>query len=155
VIWFVALLPAAAAEEVMLRGYAFQALEEQWGGGAATLVTALIFGALHGVNPDSGWASFAGIVVSGVLFGVAYWTTRRLWLPIGLHVAWNVFEGPILGFPVSGFDFPSALTIHMTGPSVWTGGAFGPEAGLLGVLACVAGVGLLLAVRRGWRFGQG
>jgi membrane protease YdiL (CAAX protease family) len=154
-IWFLALLPAAAAEEVMLRGYTFQALEEQWGGAAATLVTALVFGALHGVNPDSGWASFVGIVISGVLFGVAYWTTRRLWLPIGLHVAWNVFEGPVLGFPVSGFDFPSALTIRMTGPAAWTGGGFGPEAGLLGVLACVAGVGLLLAGWRRRRSGQG
>ena len=132
----------------MLRGYTFQALEEQWGGAAATVVTALIFGALHSVNPDSGWASFWGIVMSGILFSVAYLTTRRLWLPIGLHVAWNLFEGPILGFPVSGLDLPSVLTTRITGSAMWTGGAFGPEAGLLGVLACATGAVLLLAAER-------
>jgi membrane protease YdiL (CAAX protease family) len=147
-IWFLALLPAAAAEEVMLRGYAFQALEEQWGGAAAALLTALVFGALHRFNPGAGWASFWGIVGSGILFGVAYLVTRRLWLPIGLHVAWNLFEGPILGFPVSGFDLPSVLQIRAAGPALWTGGSFGPEAGLLGVLASAAGAAILLTARR-------
>jgi membrane protease YdiL (CAAX protease family) len=147
-LWFVALLPAAAAEELMLRGYTFQALEEQWGGAAATLITATVFGAAHAVNPNSGWASFLGIMASGILFGVAFLTTRRLWLPIGLHVSWNLFEGPLLGFPVSGFQFPSALAGTDHGPALWTGGAFGPEAGLLGVLACLLGAGLLLLRRR-------
>jgi CAAX protease family protein len=149
VIWLGALLPAAAAEEVMLRGYTFQALAEQWGGTAATVITAILFGALHGINPHAGWGSFAGIVVSGILFGAAVLATGRLWLPIGLHVAWNLFEGPVLGFPVSGFVFPSDLTPVVTGPPLWTGGHFGPEAGLLGTLACAAGTLILLAITRG------
>jgi uncharacterized protein len=148
-IWLGALLPAAAAEEVMLRDYTFQALQEQWGGTAATLITAVMFGALHGINPHAGWGSFAGILVSGILFGAAVLATGRLWLPIGLHVAWNLFEGPVLGFPVSGFVFPSDLTPVVTGPPLWTGGRFGPEAGLLGTLACAAGALILLAIARG------
>lgn len=147
-LWLVALLPAAAAEELMLRGYTFQALEEQWGGGAATVLTAVAFGAVHGVNPHAGWASFWGILVSGILFGVAFMVTRRLWLPIGLHAAWNLFEGPVLGFPVSGISFPSAVSTLITGPRLWTGGSFGPEAGLLGILAAVAGAVLLFAAYR-------
>jgi CAAX protease family protein len=147
-LWFGALLPAAAAEEVMLRGYTFQALKEQWGGVAATLLTAIVFSALHNLNPHAGWPSFAGIFVAGILFGTAVLVTGRLWLPIGLHVAWNLFEGPVLGFPVSGIQFPGDLTPHVTGPPLWTGGAFGPEAGLLGVFASAAGVLVLLAIRR-------
>ncbi len=147
-VWFGALLPAAAAEEVTLRGYPFQALREQWGGAAATLITALVFGALHLTNPDAGWRSLAGIFVSGILFGSAVLATGRLWLPIGLHVAWNLFEGPVLGFPVSGFQFPSDVKTVIAGPVLWTGGKFGPEAGLLGILASALGAFLLLAVRR-------
>lgn len=147
-LWFVALLPAAAAEEVMLRGYTFQALKEQWGGTAAIFITAIVFSALHNPNPHAGWPSFAGIFVAGVLFGTAALVTGRLWLPIGLHVGWNLFEGPVLGFPVSGNQFPSDVTPLVSGPKLWTGGGFGPEAGLLGVLASAAGVIILLAARR-------
>jgi CAAX protease family protein len=148
VLWFGALLPAAAAEEVMLRGYTFQALKEQWGGEAATILTALVFAALHNLNPHAGWPSFEGIFVSGILFGTAVLASGRLWLPIGLHVAWNLFEGPVLGFPVSGIPFPSDVTPLVTGPPLWTGGDFGPEAGLLGILASAAGALILLAARR-------
>lgn len=147
-LWFLALLPAAAYEEVMLRGYTFQALEEQWGGAAATLITAVVFGALHGLNPNAGWSSFGGILASGILFGIAYLVTRRLWLPIGLHIGWNLFEGPVLGLPLSGIDFPSAVDPVVVGPALWTGGAFGPEAGLLGLLANAVGVAVLLLMRR-------
>jgi membrane protease YdiL (CAAX protease family) len=147
-LWLVVLLPAAAQEEVMLRGYTFQALQEQWGGAAATILTALVFGALHNLNPHSGWRSLAGIFVSGILFGAAVLATGRLWLPIGLHAAWNLFEGPILGFPVSGIPFPGDVRTVVSGPTLWTGGGFGPEAGLLGVLASALGALVLLAARR-------
>jgi len=147
-VWLIALLPAAAAEEVMLRGYTFQALAEQWGGAAAALITAILFAALHGINPHAGWGSFGGILVSGILFGAAVLVTGRLWLPIGLHVAWNLLEGPVLGFPVSGMAFPGDITPVLTGPALWTGGSFGPEAGLLGILASAAGALILLASKR-------
>jgi uncharacterized protein len=147
-LWLLALLPAAAYEEVMLRGYTLQALEQQWGGAAATFLTALLFTALHGVNPNAGWSSFGGILASGVLLGVGYWVTRRLWLPIGLHIGWNLFEGPVLGLPLSGIDFPAAIEPSVRGPVLWTGGPFGPEAGLLGVLVNLVGAALLLLWRK-------
>jgi uncharacterized protein len=147
-LWLIALLPAAAYEEVMLRGYPFQALQQQWGGAAATLITAVVFAALHGLNPNAGWGSFGGILTSGILFGIAYLVTRRLWLPIGLHIGWNLFEGPVLGFPLSGIDFPSAVEPVVHGPALWTGGSFGPEAGLLGLLANALGAVVLVLLRR-------
>ena len=54
----------------------------------------------------------------------------------------------MLGFPVSGIAMPGAVTTAIAGPSLWTGGSFGPEAGLLGVLACAAGAAVLLHLRR-------
>jgi membrane protease YdiL (CAAX protease family) len=147
-LWLVVLLPAAATEEVLLRGYSFQALEEQWGGKAATLITAVVFGLLHAGNPNANWSAIGGIALSGILFGVAVLVTRRLWLPIGLHASWNLFEGPVLGFPVSGMDLPSAVTTVVSGPTLWTGGRFGPEAGLLDLFASLLGIALLVVFRR-------
>jgi len=90
------------------------------------------------------------------LFGIAYALTGRLALPVGVHIAWNFFQGNVFGFPVSGTTFPAEtvtfFSIQQTGPELWTGGAFGPEGGLLGLFAIVAGILLILA----WtRFRQG
>jgi membrane protease YdiL (CAAX protease family) len=142
----------AAWEEVLLRGYSFQALMEQWGQVAAVVITSLLFGFFHVANPGSGWPAIWGITAAGLLFGVAVVVTGRLWLPIGLHASWNLFEGPVFGFPVSGMELPGAITTTVTGPELWTGGSFGPEAGLISLLASLLGIAILLAARRRFVF---
>ena len=68
-----------------------------------------------------------------------YLRTRQLWLPIGIHIGWNFFEGVVFGFPVSGMGNYRLLRITVTGPELWTGGAFGPEAGLVLIPALLLG----------------
>ena len=69
----------------------------------------------------------------GAMLGVGLVYTGRLALPIGFHIAWNFFQGGVFGFPVSGGDQQVALlTVDDRGPALWTGGAYGPEGGLLG-----------------------
>ena len=69
--------------------------------------------------------------------------TRALWLPIGLHFAWNFFQGPVFGFPVSGTQTSTLLQLEPVGPELLTGGRFGPEASLVGVAAELLGIALL------------
>ena len=75
--------------------------------------------------------SFVGIFLAGAFLALGYLTTRQLWLPIGLHIGWNFFEGVVFGFPVSGTETYSLLITNMVGPDLWTGGPFGPEAGIV------------------------
>lgn len=124
-------------EEVMSRGYMLQALEDDRGTVVAVIVSSIVFGLLHGGNPNATPLAVFNLCVIGVLFAYGYLVTRQLWLPIALHFSWNFFQGPIFGLPVSGMRRGDLWTTQVSGPDWITGGAFGPEGGAL-VLAGIA-----------------
>jgi len=155
-----AVLPGALAiaamsgfvEEVVVRGVVFRIVEEALGTWPAIALSAALFGAGHLGNPGATWWSGAAIAIeAGVLLAAAYLVTRRLWLAIGLHAAWNFTEAGVFGVAVSGHDVPGLLHATPAGPALLSGGAFGAEASIVAVVLCTAaGVALLaLAARRG------
>jgi len=141
-------------EELLLRGYFLinlaEGLKFNWLGKKGALITALvisslIFGLLHIVNPNASWISTITISLAGVFLGLGLVLTGRLGLSIGLHITWNFFQGNVFGFPVSGSNFGvSLIETELTGLVWLTGGAFGPEAGVLGLLAMLIGCLLIL-----------
>ncbi len=122
---------ASFQEELLFRGYYLQNLVEGLNRPVAIILTSLVFGALHLSNPGASWAAVAGTALAGGLFAYAWLASGRLWLPAGLHIGWNTFEGLVFGFPVSGLDLPRLLQPAVEGPAWLTGGPFGPEAGLV------------------------
>jgi uncharacterized protein len=146
---------AAVFEEVLFRGILFRLLEQGLGTWVALALSALLFGFIHFANPGATTLSALAIALeAGVLLAAAYVATRSLWVPIGLHTAWNFFEGPVYGARVSGVGLPSLFDARFNGPVWLTGGAFGPEAGLAATLlgAGLGGAFLVLAWRRGQLF---
>jgi hypothetical protein len=135
-------------EELLSRGYHLQTLASGlnlfWG----VILSSAVFGLLHIFNPNATWVSVAGIFLAGIFFAYAYLRTRQLWLPIGLHIGWNFFEGVVFGFPVSGLDIYALARIEVIGPELWTGGAFGPEAGLIVLPSLIIGAGLIFLITR-------
>lgn len=150
---FIAILPAmtlaftaAVFEEILLRGIIFRITEESLGSYLALLISAILFGAMHIGNPNATIITSAGIAIqAGLLLGVAYMYTRNLWFPIAIHFAWNFLQSGIFGAAVSGHKIEqSLLTAEIDGPTLWTGGAFGPEGSLQATIFCViAMLGLL------------
>lgn len=141
---------AAAWEEAVFRGYAFQALVERAGAWPATLGSAAVFALVHGDNPNVTWLGIGNIFLAGTLLAVAYLRTQSLWFPTAIHLGWNWVMATLLGFPVSGwdaFDVP-VYDARETGADWWTGGLFGPEAGLAATLALLAGTVWLLRTPR-------
>jgi membrane protease YdiL (CAAX protease family) len=137
-------------EEVLFRGVMLRHLESLTGTWIALAITSGLFGAGHIFNPDATWfAAFAIAVEAGVLLGAAYLLTRRLWLAIGIHAAWNFTQGWVFSVPVSGGDAPLGLLItRRVGPDWLTGGEFGLEASSVAmVVATLAGIALLVRAR--------
>ncbi|MFN8463452.1 MAG: type II CAAX endopeptidase family protein, partial [Anaerolineales bacterium] len=130
-------------EELLSRGYHLQTLASGFNLFWGVIISSTVFGFLHIFNPGSSWVAVLGITVAGFYFAFAYLRTKQLWLPIGLHIGWNFFEGVVFGFPVSGLDIYPLTRIDVTGPVLWTGGAFGPEAGLIILPSLVIG-GILI-----------
>ena len=132
-------------EELISRGYHLQTLTSGlnlfWG----VFISSAVFGLLHLGNPNATWISALGILFAGLFLAFGYITTKQLWLPIGLHIGWNFFEGVVFGFPVSGLDIYRLTRITVSGPELWTGGAFGPEAGLVILPGLILGVALVYA----------
>jgi uncharacterized protein len=143
VVGLIAFAAVAFGEELVVRGYILQTLTEGWGTIPAAVTSSLVFGLLHLGNPNSGPIAVAGITVAGLLLAATYYRTARLWMPIGFHWSWNLFQGPVFGFPVSGAETGGLLTLSPSGPVALTGGPFGPEASLVGVAACLVGIALL------------
>jgi membrane protease YdiL (CAAX protease family) len=138
-------------EEIAFRGYILQNLREEWGRVAALLVSSSLFALLHSLNPHFTPLALVGITLAGVVMAYGYFITRSLWLPIAFHFSWNFAQGPLFSFPVSGLESEGLLLLERgDSPSLITGGAFGPEGGLLGVIALLLGLLLLwLWWRRG------
>ena len=134
------LLLGAWGEEVVFRGFWFSVLASRFSVPLAVLISALVFALLHGFNP--GWSLPAGfgVFLAGVVLALARHRTRGLAWPIGFHWGWNVMQGLVLGLPVSGLSLQAPWQGVAHGPTWWTGGTFGPEAGmaswlLLGLMA--------------------
>ena len=130
---FVTLILAAgsAGEEILFRGYGLQILMAAVGPFASIVPVGVIFALMHTGNPNATWFGIANTAGFGILFGYAYFRTRDLWLPIGLHFGWN-FTLPLFGVNVSGLKM--VVTGHemvWTAGTFWSGGEYGPEASVL------------------------
>lgn len=138
-------------EELLSRGYQIKNIAESLSGRlfssrTAILVacglTSITFGLLHAANPNASMLSMLNITLAGIFLSAGYLITGQLAIPIGLHISWNFFQGPIFGFPVSGWSSFSGIVfqIEESGPELWTGAKFGPEGGLIATLATLIGL---------------
>lgn len=136
-------------EELQFRGYVFQNAEEGLSTLWAVIVSSAVFALMHLGNPGgAGLLPMAGLLLAGLFFAYAYMRTRSLWLAAGLHTGWNTFEGLVFGFQVSGLNSFGLLQSRVSGPAIWTGGSFGPEAGLVLLPALLVGTALVYVYTR-------
>lgn len=142
---------AAAAEEMLFRGYPLQTLTRAQLAWVGLLLTSVPFAAVHLRNPNvvPGF-TFINTALAGLWLAVAYLRTRSLWLPLGLHWSWNWVQASLLGLPVSGIDriapAPLLRAVNL-GPDWLTGGAYGIEGGAACTLALLVSTVVIWRVK--------
>jgi membrane protease YdiL (CAAX protease family) len=132
---------AAAAEEVLFRGYPLQTMMRALPFLAAVVPSSVLFAYVHLDNPNVAWGfTFVNTTLAGFWLAVAYLRTRSLWFPLGLHWAWNWAMGALLGLPVSGITSLTRAPLFRAtdaGPAWLTGGAYGIEGGAACTVALI------------------
>ncbi len=142
--YLVVFTAAGALEELANRGYLFQALIEGTRAWIAIVGLSLVFSLGHIPNEDFSWVGGVCLFLQGILFGLTYLKTRSLWVPIGMHVAWNWAQGSVWGVKVSGTEIPNSILESVPkGPELLSGGAFGVEGSLVTVAVTI---GLVLYI---------
>ena len=126
-------------EELLSRGYCITALNQMKKPWLSVVISACIFSSLHFFNPNVKPLGLINIILVGVLFGYMYVKSGNLWMPIGYHITWNYFQGSVYGLNVSGFDVEGIFHSYVLKNNILTGGAFGPEAGILTTIVIIIG----------------
>ncbi|QNO15766.1 CPBP family intramembrane metalloprotease [Alkalicella caledoniensis] len=129
------------SEEVLFRGYIMHVIDifkKPW---ATVFFSSVLFSLAHIGNPNLTTLGLINIGFVGILFAQMFIKTKSLWMPIGYHITWNYFQGNILGLPVSGLDTSSIISSQVVKHDILSGGAFGPEGGL--IVTFIIGLGFL------------
>jgi len=124
-------------EEIMMRGYVLNNLMQSMNRYAALSISSVIFMSIHLLNPNISFLSVINLFLAGIVLGIYYIHKQNLWLPIGMHLTWNFFQGPIFGFEVSGIETKSIIGQSIKGNEIITGGAFGFEGSILATILIV------------------
>jgi membrane protease YdiL (CAAX protease family) len=146
-------ISAGTFEELFFRGVIFKSVEDMAGSWIALIVSSLVFGFVHLLNPAGTIVGAVYISIeAGLLLAAAYLLTRRLWLAMGVHMAWNYTLSAIYSGIVSGgVSDPGLIRGVFEGPQLLTGGSFGLESSVFALVLCT-GAGIVMAVlahRRG------
>lgn len=145
IIPFALMFTVAVIEEILIRGIVFRIVEEKLGSYNSIIISGLIFGGLHLLNPHTTFLSLLCITTAGFLLAAAFIYSRSLWLPIALHFAWNFTQSGIFGAITSGNEKTKSLLEAKIQGSEWiTGGAFGPEGSIQATSFCAVAATVLL-----------
>ena len=133
--WLFAFILVAYAEELLNRGFIMAVLRRCRNHVFVLIfLPSVIFGAIHLGNPSVTLLSVFNIIIVGILFSYMFIKSGNIWMCIGYHFTWNVFQGIIYGMPVSGLSIPGIITTHFTRDNILNGGGFGIEGGILTTL---------------------
>jgi uncharacterized protein len=137
-------------EEILMRGYILNNLMGSTNKYLALLISAVIFSVLHGMNANISLLALVNLMLAGIILGSTYIFTKNLWFPISLHLFWNFFQGPVLGYSVSGMKISSIYKVTLTGSNTVNGGQFGFEGSLVCTVLLIIAISMIMGYYLGY-----
>jgi uncharacterized protein len=137
-------------EEILMRGYILNNLMGSTNKYLALLISAVMFSLLHGMNASISLLALVNIMLAGIILGSTYIFTKNLWFPISLHLFWNFFQGPVLGYSVSGMKISSIFKVTLTGSNTVNGGEFGFEGSLVCTVLLIIAISFIMGYYLGY-----
>ena len=119
----------AIIEELIFRGIIFQALVERFGMITISLLFALLFSMAHLANPNFEPIAMLNTFLVSLVFSYSWYHTRGLWLPILLHISWNLMLY-LMGMTLSGMELKNSLfltSLSIEIPTPWLNSYYGIE----------------------------
>lgn len=141
--WFLVFIMVGIAEELLNRGFLMAVLRRCRNLYVIMFVPSIIFGLIHLQNPSVTFLSVLNIILAGLLFSLMFIKSGNIWMCIGYHIAWNLFQGVIYGMPVSGLNIPGVITTRFTEYNILNGGGFGIEGGVLTTVVTLLSFGFV------------
>lgn len=128
----------AVIEETVFRGLILGNLKESINKYLALAVSSVLFVLIHLLNSGISLVSIMNLFLAGLIMGVLFILFDNLWMPIGFHLSWNFFQGPVFGFNISGLKIDGILKpIHVDNSIKYTGGDFELEGSFLTTIVLV------------------
>ena len=134
ILYLILFVVVSLHEEIMMRGYILNNLMQSMNRYVALSLSSLVFMTIHLLNPNVSFLSVVNLFLAGIVLGIYYIHKSNLWLPIGMHLTWNFFQGPVFGFEVSGIETKSIIGQSIRGNELITGGSFGFEGSILATI---------------------
>jgi len=134
ILYLILFVVVSLHEEIMMRGYILNNLMQSMNRYVALSLSSLVFMSIHLLNPNVSFLSVVNLFLAGIVLGIYYIHKSNLWLPIGMHLTWNFFQGPVFGFEVSGIETKSIIGQSIKGNELITGGSFGFEGSILATI---------------------
>ncbi|MDY4950321.1 MAG: type II CAAX endopeptidase family protein [Clostridium cadaveris] len=145
-IMFTGWIVQGASEEFLVRGIIMKFLSTKINIFLSVLLSSILFAALHLGNNSIGVLALINLTLFGIVMGLYVIKTNDIWGACGIHTAWNFMQGNIFGFEVSGINVPTGTLIDLntSGSGFISGGAFGPEAGIICTIVILIVIAVLI-----------
>lgn len=131
----------ASAEEMIYRGWLQNIVAVHFGPLVGVAIATVAFVAAHSRNDGFDLLPAVNLTLFAVFLSLLALRTGSIWASCAWHAAWNWSMNNIWGVPLSGLppEGGSAMVWASHGPLLFTGGAYGPEGGLLATAVLAGG----------------
>jgi len=135
IIYGIALLINSSLQEILFRSYIFQRIENSFNVLSAIIITSVLFLGSHIGAIKEGIIPSLNVFGAGLIFAIAYYKTKSLWMPIVIHFIWNFSVSSILYKPIT--DYKGLELFQLKGNQLLAGGENGVQTTIITTLTIV------------------